>query len=473
MYFPIFININKIKFLIVGAGNVALAKLEAILEFGNGENITLISKDFLPLTEKLAIDNSVKVIKDLYDEKYLSDFDVVIAATDDRQVNQKVADDAKKLGKIVNAVDDPANSDFIFGANAKFGDIIVSTGSRGVSPVLSRLIKQKIQALMPKNLTQISDFLAKNKELSRAKIKDLQTRRLFLQDVIEGPIANEIDTGNEQKAQELFEKNIEEVAGAEKNNAAVYFIGAGPGDPDLITLKAIKLLSRADIVLYDRLVAEDILSYARKDAIKINVGKTRDFHLYSQEKINETIRGYAKKGKVVVRLKGGDVSIFAHLSEEIDAIKDLDVPYQIVPGITAASGASAYAGIPLTSRDSNKSVRFLTIYKNDLVDQDYWQELAKSEDSLVLYMSSHNLVQVTNNLKEAGKNPNIALAVIEQATTKFQKVYESTIGGVEKDFNGKKFISPSLVIIGDIVKGHRDYKWREENFSGTFFKKLK
>lgn len=284
MYFPIFININKIKFLIVGAGNVALAKLEAILEFGNGENITLISKDFLPLTEKLAIDNSVKVTKDLYDEKYLSDFDVVIAATDDRQVNQKVADDAKKLGKIVNAVDDPANSDFIFGANAKFGDIIVSTGSRGVSPVLSRLIKQKIQALLPKNLTQISDFLAKNKELSRAKIKDLQTRRLFLQDVIEGPIANEIDTGNEQKAQELFEKNIEEVAGAEKNNAAVYFIGAGPGDPDLITLKAIKLLSRADIVLYDRLVAEDILSYARKDAIKINVGKTRDFHLYSQEK---------------------------------------------------------------------------------------------------------------------------------------------------------------------------------------------
>lgn len=192
-----------------------------------------------------------------------------------------------------------------------------------------------------------------------------------------------------------------------------------------------------------------------------------------RKKINETIRDYAKKGKVVARLKGGDVSIFAHLSEEIDAIKDLDIPYQIVPGITAASGASAYAGIPLTSRDSNKSVRFLTIYKNDLVDQGYWQELAKSEDSLVLYMSSHNLVQITESLKRAGKDQNIPVAVIEQATTKFQKVYESTIGGVEKDFNGKKFISPSLVIIGDIVKGHRDYKWREENFSGTFFKKLK
>lgn len=472
MYFPIFLNINKVKILIVGAGNVALAKLEAILELGPGGGVTVLSKEFLPALKDLASKNNVQLVEGEYDEKYLTDFDVVVAATDDLAVNARVALDAKKLKKIVNAVDDPKNSDFIFGANAKFGDIVISTGSSGVSPVLSRLIKQKIQAFLPRNLVALSDFLAKNKDLVRGKVRDLQTRRLFLQDVIEGVVGSEIEAGNAEKAQEIFEKKLEGAALEGKNNGAVYFIGSGPGDVDLLTLKAVKLLSKADVVLYDRLVGPEILSYARKDALKISVGKTRDFHSFTQEQINAELRKYTLQGKVVARLKGGDVAIFARLSEEIDAIKDLDVPYQIVPGITAASGASAYAGIPLTSRDSNKSVRFLTIYKENLVDESYWAELAKSEDSLVLYMSSHNLAGVAEKLVEAGKG-DTPLAVIEQATTPFQKTYLSSLTKVGKDFAGKKFTSPSLVIIGDIVAGHRDYKWKEEKLQGIYFNELK
>lgn len=472
MYFPIFLNVNKVKILIVGAGNVALAKLEAILELGDGKNVTLLSREFSSLAERLVDENYVGKILCEYDEKYLTDFDVIVAATDDREVNRIVSLDAKRLNKIVNAVDDPLNSDFIFGANAKFGDIVISTGSSGVSPVLSRLIKQKIQAFLPRKLTALSDFLSKNKDLARSKIKNLQTRRLFLQDAIEGEVAEEIEAGNSKKAQKIFEEKLAVVSDGKKNNAAVYFIGAGPGDPDLLTLKAVKLLSRADVVLYDRLVAPEILSFTRKDALKISVGKTRDFHSFTQEQINEEIRKHVLEGKVVARLKGGDVSLFARLSEEIDAIKDLNVVYQIVPGVTAASGASAYAGIPLTSRDSNKSVRFLTIYKENLVDENYWTELAKSEDSLVLYMSSHNLAGVAKKLTEAGKK-DTPLAVIEQATTPFQKTYLSSLAKVEGDFKGVKFTSPSLVIVGEIVNGHKNYKWREENSAGEFFNKLR
>jgi uroporphyrin-III C-methyltransferase/precorrin-2 dehydrogenase/sirohydrochlorin ferrochelatase len=472
MYFPIFLNITEVKFLVVGAGKIALAKLETILEFS--DNILVIAKEISPQTADLISAQKIKFIQTSYNKKYLADADIIIAATDDREVNHQIAEDAKSQNKLVNVVDDSQNSRFIFGASVKRGEVIASVATSGVSPVLARLLKQKLQNLLPENLSFLSKFLAKNKELVKKKLSDLQARRIFWHDVIQGVIASEVLLGNSKRAQKLLEEKLQN--SENKKEAAVYFIGAGPGDPELITLKGVNLLSRADVVLFDRLVSPQILSHARKDALKINVGKTRDTHRYSQDEINQLIRKFAAEGNIVARLKGGDTSIFAHLSEEIDAIADLKIPYQIIPGITAASGAASYAGIPLTSRNSNKSVRFLTIYKNDLIDEAYWQELAKSDDTLVLYMSSHNLSEISAQLIRAKKNPQTPLAIIEQATTPFQKTYVTNLQNFEKDFPGgevvEKFTSPALVIIGDVVNQHAQYRWLEENLDGTYFKKL-
>ena len=466
MYFPLFLDIKKSKFLIIGAGSVALAKLETILEFS--DNILIVANNIAPQTAAFIKEKKIEFIQDSYQKKYLDSIDVIIAATNDSEVNHQISIDAKSEKKLINSVDDPENSNFIFGASFKKGDVVLSVSTAGTSPVLARLLKKKLQSHIPENLFLLNQFLVKNKELVKKKLTNLQARRLFWQDVIEGVIGNEVLLGNQVKAQNLLEEKLEKQNN--KKEAAVYFIGAGPGDPELITLKAINLLSKADVVLYDRLVASSILSYARKDALKISVGKSKDKHLFEQEEINQLIRKYAAAGNVVARLKGGDSGIFARLSEEIEAIIDLNVPYQIVPGITAASGAAAYAGIPLTSRNSNKAVRFLAMYKKDFESEGYWQGLAASEDTLVFYMSSHNLAEIAQNLIKYGKKSTTPIAIIEQATTPFQKTYITSIADFSKQFGDKKFISPSLAIIGDVVNlGH---KWREEILEGNYFQNL-
>lgn len=468
MYFPLFLNISGAKFLIIGAGNVALSKTESVLEFS--KKITVLSKEIAPDIKNIFLEKKIEFILSAYDKRYLQKFDIIIVATNDKNLNQQIALEAKALNKLVNVVDDPENSSFIFGANFKKGNVITSISSSGISPVLARILKNKLQNSLPQNLELISDFLEKNKKIIREKFINLQARRIFLQDVIDGIIGVELEVGNIKKAQNLLEEKL--LKESDKKQSAVYFISAGPGDPELITLKAIKLLAKADVVLYDRLVAPEILNYARKDAIKVNVGKTKDLHRYKQEEINNLLRHYAKQGNIVARLKGGDATIFARLSEEIDAIYDLNIPYQIIPGVTSASGAGASIGISLTSREANKSVRFLTIYQKDLIDDKYFKTLAESEDSLVLYMTSHNLGDVVNNLTKFGKNPKTPLAIIEQATTIYQKTFSTNLEDFHHEFSNQKFVSPSIVIIGDVVAWHKKYKWREENFTGEFFNKI-
>lgn len=471
MYFPLFLDITKSKFLLVGAGHIGLAKLETIVEFGG--QALIVGQDILPQTQELATANNFEIIQDKYRKKYLKNVDIVIAATDDNKINNQIVKHATKLGKMINVVDDPKNSQFIFGAATRKGEITVSVSTAGVSPVMARLLKSRLHSALPVNLKSLSDFLVKNRQTVRDKLKDIQARRLFWQEALEGTVIAEIEAGNIDKAQNLL---IEQLANHENHKqAAVYFIGAGPGDPELITLKAIKLLSKADVVLYDRLASNEILSYARKDALKINVGKICSNHRYTQEEINQLIVKYAKEGNIVARLKGGDTSIFARVSEEIDAILDLKIPYQIIPGVTSAAAAAAYSGFPLTSRDSNKSTRFLTIYKQDLIDENYWQELAKTNDSLALYMSSNNLSAITQNLIKYGKDPKTPLAIIEQASTPFQKTFISTLESFDKEFKDHKFVSPSITIVGDVVNYHQHQHWRQENLNvnGNYFDDIK
>ena len=258
-----------------------------------------------------------------------------------------------------------------------------------------------------------------------------------------------------------------------KARAALYLIGVGPGDPDLITLKAVRLISKADVVLYDRLVPRDILTVARREAMKINVGKTRDLHRYTQSEINKLIKEYLLQDKIVARLKGGDATIFANLHDEIDVAKNLDIPYQVVPGVTAASGAAAYLGIPLTRRGKVCGVRFLTYYKNNLLNSNYWQDLASSKDSLVFYMSSHRIAEIISQLSLYGMPKNTPIVAVEQATTIYQKQYTATLVDFIAKYRGHKFKSPTIIIIGEVVAAVKNSLWLEESkVDAEYFQQL-
>lgn len=249
--------------------------------------------------------------------------------------------------------------------------------------------------------------------------------------------------------------------------------GAGPGDPELLTVKAARYLQQADVVLTDRLVSEDILkAYVRPGAEIIYVGKQcRRGASTPQETINELMVEYAQQGKLVVRLKGGDASVFSNILDELQALASCRIPYEIIPGITAALGAAAYAGIPLTAREHSTAVRLLTYYKSDVVTEAYWKELAATDDTLVFYMSSETLEGIVANLTKNDIAADKLLAVIEQATTPLQNVYVSNIYAYNEQLKGKKFISPSLVIIGKVVGLHEQFRWlSNSNSQAEYFK---
>ena len=253
----------------------------------------------------------------------------------------------------------------------------------------------------------------------------------------------------------------------EKKYGKVILAAAGPGDPELITAKAIRYLQQADVVLTDRLVSDDILkNYVNPDAEVIYVGKQcRKGFSTPQQTINELIVEYATQQKLVVRLKGGDVSIFSNVLDELETLVAHNIPYEIIPGVTAALGAAAYAGIPLTARGYTTAVRFLTYYKSDVVTDEYWKELANTDDTLVFYMSAETADAVVSNLTRFGIAKEKLIAVIEQATTPLQNVHISDINGYAKKFEGKKFISPSLIIIGKVVSLHEQFAWLGNNNS--------
>ena len=463
-YFPLFLRLEHKSFLIIGGGRIALSKLQVL--FAYTKNITLVAKEFDDLLVSFARDNGIKLVQDEYKTSYLFNFDIIISATDNFALNQNIAQDSKKLDKLINIVDNPNISDFIFGSIVKRNNLNIAISTSGLSPVLARLLKQKIEKILPVNIEIFNEFIKNNRKLVKEKLTNIQSRRLFWQEVFEGVIGEEILNGKYANAQSLLNQKL--FANNNKTKSSLYLIGAGSGDPELITIKAINLLSKADIVLYDRLLAPQLMEYARKDAIKINVGKTKDFHKFSQTEINYLIKKYLLAGNIVARLKGGDPSIFAHLYEEVDVARSLDIPYQIVPGVSAASGASAYSAIPLTARNIAVSVRFLTLYKKNKFNQEYWQDLAKTRDTLVFYMSSKMAEFIAKSLVRYGKDLTTLIAVIEQATTPYQKTYISNLA----EFKQQEFISPALIIIGDVVKFAKEYAYKDESQIGEYFNKL-
>ncbi len=454
-YLPVSLRLRDAPVVLVGAGRVATRKARLLLEAG--ANLTVVAPDICPELQLLLREYGGVWQQGRYRETDLHGRKLVVAATPDRAVNEQVYRDASALGLPVNVVDAPDLCSFIFPSIVDRSPLTIAISSSGSSPVLARYLRRRIESLVPAAFGRLAAFAGRLRGTVRARIPDDTARRLFWEEVIEGSAGERVLAGDEAGAERLLRKRLD--ASDDLHRGEVYLVGAGPGDPDLMTFKGVRLLQRADVVLYDRLVSPAILDLARRDAERIYVGKRRADHAVPQPEINQLLVDLALQGKRVARLKGGDPFIFGRGGEEIELLASRGIPFQVVPGITAASGAACYAGIPLTHRDHAHSVRFVTGHTTGgKVDLD-WNAFRARNETLVFYMGLLGLPDICRELQAHGRDPATPIALVERATLAEQQVIVGTLATMEALVARAEPRAPTLIIVGDVVNLHRDLGW--------------
>lgn len=461
-YLPIYLDLKESNVLLIGGGVVGTRKARLILR--SGATLMVVAPDITSELQSLLDKAGGTWITGVYSEASLSTTEnlaLVVAATPDRSVNERVSVDAKNNGIPVNVVDSLDLCTFIFPSIVDRSPLIVAISSSGRSPVLARLLRGKIETMVPAAYGALAEFAGRMRTLVKQKIPQETPRRLFWEQAVEGPIGELVLAGQEDKALQQLQhqlNNQSELACGE-----VYLIGAGPGDPDLMTFKAVRLLQSADVVLHDRLVSPAIVDMARRDSQRIYVGKSRGDHAVPQQEINQLLVDLALQGKRVVRLKGGDPFIFGRGGEEIELLAQHNIPFQVVPGITAASGAACYSGIPLTHRDYAQSVRFVTGHlKNGSIDHD-WSQFQNTTETLVFYMGLAGLAQICDKLQAHGRSADTPIALVERATLAEQRVLTGTLRTMAEVVERESPTAPTLIIVGDVVRLHADLSWFGES----------
>lgn len=430
---------------------------KARLLLSAGADLTVVSPTITDeLQALLGESNGVWQQRD-YCEADLLGRKLVVAATPAKAVNEQVFRDAVRLSIQVNVVDTPELCTFIFPSIVDRDPLLIAITSSGRSPVLARILRRKIEASVPAAFGKLAAFAGRFRELVKGALPQDTARRLFWEQALEGTIAEQVLAGRESAAEELLRERMRNTEALYRGE--VYLVGAGPGDPDLLTFKAARLLQSADVVLYDRLVAPAIVDMARRDAQRIYVGKRRADHSVEQATINQLLVDLAQQGKRVVRLKGGDPFVFGRGGEEIELLAKHRIPFQVVPGITAANGAACYAGIPLTHRDHAQSVRFVAGYlKGDSVQHD-WNSFQSPTETLVFYMGLVGLPEICAQLQAHGRSPETPVALIERGTTQEQKVLLGTLATMVDVVAQAKPTAPTLIIVGNVVRLHASLSW--------------
>jgi len=453
--FPISLKLQQQPCLIVGGGHIAYRK--AVLLHKAGAVISVVAPEIeASLLEIVQATAGQYVQAPFNSEIPLRSYRLVIAATNDARVNRQVFEDCEAENVLVNSVDDPPHCRFMVPAIIDRSPLIISVASNGTSPVLSRQIRTQLEATIPHGMGKLAEFSGKWRSVVKAKITNPDERRIFWEDLYASPLKEQVFNDNLAEADRLIEQALNEW---QKPKGEVYLVGAGPGDPELLTLKALRLMQQADVVIYDRLVSAPIMDLCRRDAEKIYVGKARSNHAVPQEGINALLVKYASEGKRVCRLKGGDPFIFGRGGEEIEELFAAGVAFQVVPGITAASGCSAYAGIPLTHRDYAQSVRFLTGHLKEGSPELPWNELVYENQTLVLYMGLVGLEKICAQLIEHGQRPDMPVALVSKGTTPEQKVVVGTLQDIASKVNEHHIQAPTLTIIGEVVRLREKLKW--------------
>ena len=462
-YFPFFLQLNKLPCLIIGGGSVAERKLDLLVKAN--ADITVVSIEFTDYILELSKTNNIKCITKEYSQKLLEEkrYKFVIAATNNVTLNEQVAKDCDNHNILINVVDQPNICDFIFPSILERGDITVAVSTGGASPVLARMLRTKLETMVPSNYGKLAAIVSANRIKVRDKMKKFSSNKIFWEQMLNGKFFELVLSGRNEEAELFLDEQIENFNEDIANQGEVYLVGAGPGDPDLLTFKALRLMQQADIALYDRLVHPSIVDLIRRDATKIYVGKERDNHVVRQEEINHLLVKYAKEGKKVLRLKGGDPFIFGRGGEEIETLAEEKISFQVVPGITSASGCSAYSGIPLTHRDYAQSCIFVTGHlKEGKLELD-WEKLVQPNQTIVFYMGLVSINIICNELINNGMDKKTPCALVQQGTTNTQKEYISVLKDMPALVEAKKPKAPTIFIIGGVVSLRDKLKWYTTN----------
>ncbi|OTG66747.1 siroheme synthase CysG [Acinetobacter silvestris] len=454
--FPISLKLQQQPCLIVGGGRIAYRK--AILLAKAGAIIDVVAPEIENSLLEIVIASQGQYVQVPFSPDIrLRNYRLVIAATNDKATNIQVFEACEAENVLVNSVDDPPHCRFMVPAIVDRSPLVVSIATNGTSPVLSRQIRTQLEATIPHGMGKLAEFSGKWRAAVKEKIINPDERRIFWEDLYASPLKEQVFNDKISVADELIEQALQQW---KTPKGEVCLVGAGPGDPELLTLKALRLMQQADVVIYDRLVSQPILDLCRRDAEKIYVGKARSNHAVPQEGINALLVKYAEQGKRVCRLKGGDPFIFGRGGEEIQELFASGIGFQVVPGITAASGCSAYAGIPLTHRDYAQSVRFLTGHLKEGSPELPWHELVYANQTLVLYMGLVGLEKICQQLIAHGQRPDMPVALISKGTTPEQKVVVGTLADIASKVSEHQIQAPTLTIIGEVVSLREQLQWQ-------------
>ncbi len=452
---PIFLNLKERPCLLVGGGEVASRKAALLLDAG--ARLSVVAPELAPTLARFEEQGRVTRHARGFEEGDIDGMVLVIAATDDMALNARVAELAQARAIPVNVVDNAELGSFVMPSIIDRSPVQIAVSTGGASPVLARLLRTRLEAAIPSAYGRLASLVEGFRDRVKGRFKDVNARRNFWEEVLQGRIAELVFAGKDEEAEKELDRAVE--AGDTGPQGEVYLVGGGPGDPDLLTFRALRLMQQADVVVHDRLVSKEVLDLCRRDAERIYVGKERDNHAVPQDQINQLLVDLAQQGKRVCRLKGGDPFVFGRGGEEIETLTANGVNFQVVPGITAALGTAAYAGIPLTHRDYSQSVVFVTGHLKDGSMNLNWKGLALPQQTVVFYMGLKGLPVICEQMIAHGLPPETPMALVQQATTPRQRVFTGTLGGMAAQIAGEEIKPPTLIIVGEVVRLHEKLKW--------------
>jgi uroporphyrin-III C-methyltransferase / precorrin-2 dehydrogenase / sirohydrochlorin ferrochelatase len=456
-YLAAFLDLRGKPGVVAGGGPIAALKVETLLR--SGVRVTVIAPELCPRLSELTLVGAIRHEPRRFQPGDLLGAEIAVAATDDPAVNEALADAARSLRIPVNVADNAALSSFIMPALVDRPPVQIAISTGGSSPALARKLRTILEAAVPSGIGRLAALIGRWREKSKQRFPHVEARRRFWDEVLDGPIADMALSGNEAAATQALQDKLQ---GQGPVTGFVSLVGAGPGDPELLTLRALRVMQSASVVLYDKLVSPALVDLARRDAERIYVGKERDNHALSQAEINDLMVRLAREGKRVVRLKGGDPFIFGRGGEEIEALAARQIPFEVVPGVTAAAGAAAYAGIPLTHRDCADACVFVTGHLKGGKAQIDAQGLVRPRQTIVVYMGVGALAQICAKLVDHGLAPATPCALVERATLADQRVVESTLQDIASLAVAQAIRPPALLIVGEVVRLRSRLAWFSE-----------
>jgi len=462
-HLPIFLNIKGKRALVVGGGVLAARKADLLLRAGCDLTVLApeLNEDLVRLNQTHGFEHRAGAL----DERDLAGCMIAFGCSGDVAVNQQLREMAARAGILVNISDQTESCDFIMPALLDRSPLLVAISSGGTAPLLTRMLKARFETTIPAGYGRLAEFAGRHRARIKASIPDMTQRRRFWEAMLSGPIAEHLFSGQSEAAESLLSGMLEEAASKQDTPAAgeVYLVGAGPGDPDLLTFRALRLMQQADVVLYDRLIGDDILNLVRRDARRIYVGKLPKEHTVKQEEIGAMLIRLAQEGKRVLRLKGGDPFIFGRGGEEIEALAAHGVTFQVIPGVTAANGCAAYAGIPLTHRDHAQACVFVTGHSRDGKLDLNWNVLIQPRQTVVVYMGVSSLPMISEGFISHGAAPETPAAVIENGTLAGQRVITATLATLPGRASEEGIKNPAVIIVGSVVTLRDKLSWFAES----------